>query len=372
MKSVGIITMHRVKNCGSLLQAYALQRKIVDYGYLCEIIDYKYPNKNHLEFLNQNQTNKKNIKYFIGKILFFFILFGQKRKMELFLKNQLNLSKHSYKSNSELKSAPPIYDMYCAGSDQIWNPRFNCNDDIFYMSFVPEKKKIFSYASSCALKNVEEDKNISFLKRFSKISVREQSSQIALEKKLVQEVSLVCDPTLLLTKNEWNLLCKKNTIRIKRPYILFYILTYSYNPYPELDDLVSFLIKTTGLYPVFLYGSLTKSLKYKAKNIYNAGPLEFLQLIRDAELVVTSSFHGTCFSILQQKQFYSLVKSKSDIGDERLISLLSQLGLTDRALEKVNKFEILNMDKIDYCESDKELNKLRATSIKYLKNALND
>ena len=121
-----------------------------------------------------------------------------------------------------------------------------------------------------------------------------------------------------------------------------------------------------------MYASVKRTIKFGAKNILNAGPLEFFNLINNAEIVITSSFHGTCFSILQNKNFYSLVDSAQNASDERIISLLSDLGLENRILEKQEKFKIRNTEDIDYLAVNEKLQKLRESSIDYLRECLGE
>lgn len=370
MKKVGIITMHRVKNCGSILQAYALQQKILELGYKCEIIDYVYPNKEHLIYLNKLNSRKKSLKTFLSDRIYFLLTLKRNYKMKNFLQTNLILSKIKYESQELIKRNPPIYDLYCTGSDQVWNSRFNCNDDVFYMSFCKLTSNIFSYASSSTVKDCADENNLKYLCKYKNISVREKTSQDELQKHFGKKVQINLDPTLLIDGTCWTTLLSLPKRIIKRPYVLFYILTYSFNPYPDVEKLVSEIIKQTHLYPVFLYGSVKRTIKFGAKNILNAGPLEFFNLINNAEIVITSSFHGTCFSILQNKNFYSLVDSAQNASDERIISLLSDLGLENRILEKQEKFKIRNTEDIDYLAVNEKLQKLRESSIDYLRECL--
>lgn len=367
MKKVGIITMHRVKNCGSILQAYALQRKILELGYECEIIDYVYPNKEHLLYLNKLNPSKKTLKNILLNRIYFLLTAERNHKLAKFLKKNLILSKMKYKSQKSIKNNPPFYDFYCTGSDQVWNSRFNCNDDVFYMSFCKSPSDIFSYASSSTVKDCADENNLKYLCKYKNISVREKSSRDELQKHFDNEVQINLDPTLLIDGTSWATLLSSKKRIIKRPYVLFYILTYSFNPYPDIENLISEIIEQTKLYPVFLFGSVKKTIKFGAKNILNAGPKEFFNLINNAELVITSSFHGTCFSILQNKNFYSLVDSVQNNSDERITSLLSDLGLKSRILEKKEKFKIKNSGTIDYAPTNEKLSKLRNESVDYLR-----
>lgn len=241
------------------------------------------------------------------------------------------------------------------------------------MSFCKSFCKIFSYASSSSSKDCSNKENIKLLQKYKYIGVRETFSANELKKHLNAEIHVNLDPTLLFTGKEWTKLLQKSKNRIiKKPYVLFYILTYSFNPYSDIENLISEIIKQTHLFPVFLYGSVKRTIKYNAKNILNAGPKEFFNLIKNAELIITSSFHGTCFSILQNKNFYSLVDSVQNNSDERITSLLSDLGLENRILEKKEKFKIKNNENIDYLLVNKKLERLREKSLCYLKNALSD
>lgn len=372
MKKVGIITMHRVKNCGSILQAYALQQKLLELGYECEIIDYVYPNKEHLFYLNKLNPHKKSLKFLLFEGIYFLLTAERNYKMAKFLKNNLILSNIKYKSQKSIKNNPPLYDFYCIGSDQVWNSRFNCHDDVFYMSFCKSPSNIFSYASSSTVNDCADENNLKYLCKYKNISVREKSSQNELQKHFEKKVQINLDPTLLINGTCWSTLLSSKKRIIKRPYVLFYILTYSFNPYSDIENLISEIIEQNKLYPVFLYGSVKRTIKYNAKNILNAGPKEFFNLINNAELVITSSFHGTCFSILQNKNFYSLVDSVQNSSDERITSLLSDLGLENRILEKQEKFKIRNTEDIDYLAVNEKLQKLRESSIDYLRECLGE
>lgn len=370
MYNLGIITMHRVNNVGSVLQAYALQEYIKKIGYRVQIIDYQYPNSEHLKKLNIQTDRTPFYKNAIIKILKIFVGDNSK-KIKKFLYKYLNLSCY-YPNYKSLIDNPPIYDIYCTGSDQVWNPRFCCNDGAFFLDFINNGKKI-SFGSSISVLNFDTDYN-DFLKEklssYKSIGVREVSSVEYLSQLLQKDIFFNCDPTLLLSISEWNKIVKQKPI-IKRKYILFYILTYSYNPYPKVQNLIDKLVSQTGLYPVFLYGGYRQLFK-KGKCIQDAGPSEFMNLIRNAEIVVTSSFHGTCFSLIFNKQFYSLVKSENDKNDERIQSLLKKIECSDRLLYDDKDYYISDISYINYEKINKNISDYVQPSKEYLKQAIRE
>ena len=126
MKKIGIITIHKIYNYGSVLQAYALQNVCESMGYIVEIIDYKFPNEYHRTKSNTKSVVLLSFKEKLIKYLFLWKLYLQHKLIRRFVYKYLNLSKEEYLSPQQLKDEPPIYDIYITGSDQVWNPRYCC------------------------------------------------------------------------------------------------------------------------------------------------------------------------------------------------------------------------------------------------------
>lgn len=330
-KSVGIITMHRPISFGSSLQAYALQRKIQDLGYDCEIIDYQYPNKLHATRRNPLKVVMSTIIHYLMNLFVGMPVLFERFRFMSFRKNYLKLSQY-YKDSESLVANPPNYDIYCTGSDQVWNTNFTKRDTSFILSFVKGKKKI-SYASSFAVDYVLEECVRDFkhyLSQYESISVREKSGIELVENLTGKNALLVCDPTLLLTKEEWFPLAEQSKIKIDKPYLLVFILTYSYNPYPEVNHIIDTVQKTLGLHTVVLNGNKYDYLRKNTTVIKNAGPLEFLYLFKNASFIITSSFHGVAFSANFEKPFLAVVDKKGK--DSRLMSFIEKVGLEERAI----------------------------------------
>ncbi len=331
-KSVGIITMHRPISFGSSLQAYALQRKIQDLGHDCEIIDYQYPNKLHTTRRNPLKIVMRTIIHYLMNLFMGMPVLFERHRFNSFRRNYLKLSKY-YKNPESLVANPPNYDIYCTGSDQVWNTNFTKRDTSFILSFVKDKKKI-SYASSFAVDYVVDECIPDFkyyLSQYDAISVREKSGIELVENLTGKRASLVCDPTMLLTKEEWFPLAEQSRIKIKKPYILVFILTYSYNPYPEVNHIIDAVQQKLGLHTVVLSGNKYDYLRKNTTVIKNAGPLEFLYLFKNASFIITSSFHGVAFSANFEKPFMAVVNKNGK--DSRLMSFIERVGLEERAIE---------------------------------------
>ena len=151
MKSAGIITIHKINNYGSVLQAYALQEVCRQMGYNVEIIDYTFPNTYHstkakeldIEEVSQQSAEPKWIK-----VLFAKALLRQHKTIAKFVGERLNLSAKSFNSPEELEKSCPAYDVYITGSDQLWSPRYCKGDPAFMLHFAPDSAKKISYAAS--------------------------------------------------------------------------------------------------------------------------------------------------------------------------------------------------------------------------------
>ena len=332
MKKVGIITMHKVVNYGSALQAYALQRVIEKLGYDCEIIDYIYPNAYHL-------SQYAKIPFWKSWILFVIQLlygFPQKKRIKLFeafYSRFLKLSPTCYKSREQLQNNPPHYDIYVTGSDQVWNPKSIMEDTNFMLSFVSgrEAKKI-SYAASFAT-DVIPDKYREIYRKcldeYSAISVREWNGVNIIQSLVGKNAELVLDPTLLLKSNDYDVIAQESIIHMDEPYLLAYLLGYKFNPHPYVDYMVKYLHRKTGYKVVLLNVADTRMwFTPDSVRLRKVGPSEFVYLFKHASLVVTTSFHGTAFSVIYNKPFYALVQSNSQ--DDRISSLLKLLGLEER------------------------------------------
>lgn len=374
MKKIGIATIHDIYNYGSILQAYATQRAVEKMGYDCEIINYRYPNEYHQRKGSLLNVLKSN---FLFRVNAFLKNKLPGRKYDTYVKNYndfkskyYNLSPMRYSNLDELKNFPPKYDIYLSGSDQIWRPEFVKNDDCFFLNFVEGVKKI-SYGSSFSSTNIPEEYKETykkFLNDYSHLGVREASGVSIIKNLTGKDAELVLDPTLLLSKKEWESVLKE--FNSEQPYILCYGQNFGDS---YMERLAKYLIKEK--YPnhkiLRLNGKFYDYFNNKMEFVLDAGPAEFLGIFKNASIVLAQSFHATVFSILFEKEFVSILRG-SENHDTRQLNLLSLLGLNERKVfigEDFNKIDVLEK-KIDYSVVNTVLGLEKEKSLNYLKKSL--
>ncbi|WP_416326819.1 polysaccharide pyruvyl transferase family protein [[Eubacterium] hominis] len=306
---IALITLHDTDNCGSSLQAFALQHYLLSIGHDCEIIDY---------VPSYTKNNGRPIKNFLKKCIYFKDKKNQDISFKKFKNSFMKLSDLKYKTFEDLRQRPPIADIYMTGSDQLWNTYFKCGkDDAYYLKFINNVKKV-SYAVSLGRNNYtnEEIKGlIEKTKDYDKITVRELSSMEILKINNRIDAEHVCDPTLLLERSVYE---EIKIDLLKEPYVFIYLTLES-----DLLDLT--ILKIKKIYPnhkIVYYGSF-KPHCHCDIHIRTAGPQEFLGLIYNASYVIAGSFHATIFSIIFRKNFI-ILPSKNN---ERMIQLLEMLDL---------------------------------------------
>lgn len=321
---IGIITMHRVLNCGSALQAYALQRALSEMGHESEIIDYKYEDK------SASHTPLKRLVDLLREILFGFPVARLKRKFKDFYRKNLVLSPQAYDRESIAKY-PPRYDIYMAGSDQVWNPRFIGDDMNFLLAFTAPEARRISYASSIATGTIDGDtkeRYARYLSRFDAISVRERSGAALVKELSGKEATVCCDPTLLLGRESWDALAAQSRYTAGEKFILVYALSYMFDPFPEIYGIVDTVQRKLGMKVVFLQGRAKDVFRPGSKLIKSAGPADFAFLFREAGFVITTSFHGATFALINDKPLIGVVDKRSQT-DSRIQSLLESVSAAD-------------------------------------------
>ena len=377
MKTIGIITIVKVNNYGAELQAFALQRKLNLMGYKAEIIDYLfYKNK---EFKKEkisrpyyNFPLKKRIKEFLLPIIeemkslpHYKNYQNRIRGFERFHNKYTRFSPVRYYSYSQLYKNPPVYDVYCVGSDQVWNPNCYTSLNPYFLTFAPKSSKKIAYASSFGVKNLPNDaKNIykENLAQLTHISTREKTGIKIIKDLTGREAKLVLDPTFLLTQEEWNEIANCSKVPNYK-YILLYVLKDS----KFITKTAMELSKLSGLKIVRITkGAFKQDSNKSILDITDAAPDDFIGLFSKADLILTNSFHGTVFSIIYQKDFYTILKKDKD-NNSRQIDLLNSLDLGNRL---VYEGSFLQQPSIYYKISNPRIEKLRHQSLDYLINAI--
>lgn len=367
-KKVGIITQHRVVNYGSVLQTYALQEKVKELGYSCEVIDY-YPERfTPIGMLKRIKDKSERFKKsLIARTLARIIIIPSyiiRFKMFFkFINSHFDMTEKTYKTEEELNKANFDYDVFCTGSDQVWNYGWNERIEYpYFLQFAPDSSKKISYAASFGKSELdpqEISETTRLLKRYDAISLRELSGVNIVENLGIKNSVNVLDPTLLLTGKEWRKLSSNKYSEDK------YILIYNLNRNPKIDKYAEELSKETGLKVRYLSYQLHEFYK-NGKMFCNPKVEDFLALIDGASYIITDSFHATAFSLNFNKEFVIVYPERFST---RLQSILEILDLTDRVAKNEKDMSIIN-NKIDYNRVNELLNTERKKSLDWLSSAL--
>lgn len=332
---IGILTFANANNYGAVLQAYASQQFIKNSGHNVQIIDYT-PN-----YPNQKSSDANIIKKLKNKINTLCHLseykFRKKKasKLNKFKKECLIFSPTKY--TGEINELKENYDIIVAGSDQIWNTDLTFCSKSFFLDFKTKAKKT-GYAISVGRENLSQNdcRMIhSYVHNFKQLSVREKSLSVYLKNNENITCDVVCDPVFLLNGDYWTNIAKV-------PKLSGYIFVYAMEYNNTLTDIINKLTRELNKPAVLLYagGKAYDSSSFPGKIIRGIGPEEFLGWIKNADIVLTNSFHGAAFSIIFGNKLVILEHSSRN---ERLVQLtenckcenkLVKLNSTDFSPEK--------------------------------------
>lgn len=351
MKKIGIITYHKHNNYGAVLQAYALQEKIKSMGYDVEIINYKYKNN---KFSLNILKNKGIINYILG-ILGPVTRLPRAYKFFIFRK-YFSLSPKYNKDT--IKLAGQRYDLCFSGSDNVWNAEITNFDKNYFLNFISDPKKKYSYASSFGSSKIPEDLRSEYTKllnSYNMLNTREESGAQLIKSLTNKKANVVVDPTLLLEKKEWNKLA------IAPKEVQKYLLAYQMVPSKKFIQLVNRISKKESLKVIYIPFPMGKVTQGKWK--FGLSPQEWLGYIKYADKIVTDSFHGVIFSIIFQKEFYVVLTQLST----RIENILSKIDLNNRIIENITGYE---QPKINYDNIKIKLKQLISNSNEVLKKCL--
>ena len=375
MKKIGIMTFHASYNCGSILQGMALQNILQNkFNKESEIIDFSNEGQQKVYSVMYKKLTLKNIAKNILCIPGIKMIKKHYEEYEKYIRSHFVLSEKSYSKESELHGIEKNYSMLIAGSDQIWNTKCDDADPAYFLSFAKNIKKI-AYAPSLGATNILEIENAEeykkYLDDFNYLSAREHNGKKWLEELTDRNVELVLDPTLLLTKEEWEKYIEKD-IGIKGDFIFYNAISYN----KENNEKIQEKKKKNNLKVIIIDAKqwYIKRL-YKYKNFVLSdytGPNAFLYLMKNSKYVITTSLHGAAFSSIFNKQFAYVNRKKHNPADDRAKSMLTLLNALDRFkhIDDIN-IELLNTP-IDYKKIEEDKKVLKEKSLKYLEGAINN
>lgn len=354
-EKIGLLTFQNTMNYGAVLQAFALQNVCKKNGIESEIIDY-YNNAVTKREKPITINDLKSVKQLIKYLLMFRAQNKKRKNIDYFCEKNLKLSSQKFFQNNFENFNN--YKGIIVGSDQIWNSNLTDNDLNYFLEKFENKK--YSYAASSGQNGIINKEKIECLKKFSFISVRESQLKQELQEKGISS-ELVLDPTLLLNKEYWSSFAAKRMI--SRNYVLLYQMTTS-------STIFSFAKKIAKENNLTLINANPISMQlFKSRCIIGESPEEWVSLIKNADFVVTNSFHGLAFSINFNKQFFTEVKDNEANNSSRIESLLNLFELNNR---NINDVAFDEYKAIDYENCNRILQDMRYKSIDFIKQIKGD
>lgn len=383
-KKVGIVSCYFKHNYGSMLQAYATQQILDNMGIENETINID----ENVDFANGKKkyymTQITNFTFIKSKLGMIKLKFDKKLKKDLGNNISIRDKKYKefeqkfrltapYKTYAELTKKCKDYSSVLVGSDQLWLP-VNVVADYYTLNWVPDNVNKISLATSFGVSTVPDKYKEcykKFLNRIDNLSVRESAGVKLVSELSNKEATLVCDPTLLLTKQEWMEIQQEERI-IKDKYILCYFLGNNI----EHRKFAERLKEKTG-YKIVSLNHADEYVKYSdifADEIpYDIGPAEWINLIRNAEYVCTDSFHGTVFSLINNTKFFTFErysnKNSKVSTNSRIYSLLEIVNLKERILSGTENVEDVLKYNIDFDKVNTKLADFRNESKAFLEKA---
>lgn len=390
IKKIALVTCYFQHNYGSQLQALATQM-------ICDKLDW--PNETICIDGFKSEIRNAKCRYFLSRFLkmdmntikdkmatvrkglakstnkdYAAKLQTRDNLFNQFAQEKFRLSQR-YNSKAELGNDANKYSAFIVGSDQLWLPS-NITADYYTLNFVPNGTGIrkIAYATSFGVSQLpakQAQMARKFLPLFDNIMVREESGKKLVKQLTNRDVPIVCDPTLLFQAEEWDAIIPKKR-RINEPYILCYFLGNN----PKQRTWAKELARITNLKIVQL-PNLDEYIKsdegFADYPLYDIDPLDFVSLIRDAEYVLTDSFHCTALSALHQKTFFCFRRYQDDgkvSTNGRLYSLLKSIGLSERMLTTNESVKDCLQMHIDYATTNKFIEQMRLFSTESLKNSI--
>ena len=380
MKKIGILTFfYNTINYGGALQAYALSKVLNDKGFHAEQISYKIQSTNQHESI-LHRIKRKGVLSIAAKLIDMVycklnanrIAKLKEQKQEAFKHFTGEMIPHTEKiyTSNIIKETVALYDAFITGSDQVWNGY----DYAYYLDFVPESKQKISYAASIARASLSGSQKEVFrksLSTFDSVSVREAEAVALLKDVTVNEPVLVADPTLLLAKEDWELVCQE--CAVDGDYVLCYFLGDN----RKAKMLAKKFANQNELKTVFIpinYGIASVfDAQYADISRNDVSPQQFIYLIKNAKYIFTDSFHAMVFSFLFRKQFFIFKRNKQNEMSSRIDNVAEYFNASARVCftnERETIQYINSCPPMDYEEDFSQLEELKKRSFEFLFHAV--
>ncbi len=386
-KKIGIVSLvYGSNNYGGILQGYALAKACQKLGYDAKQISIEFSktteqlkNSKEKDLFTRFIKKKTGLKKRFSKYVYYHLLDGNKRgsKFNSFYEYNIPHTEKVY-SISNINETNELFDSFICGSDVIWqqnNP--GMIKDIYYLGFVENEKRKIAYAPSFG-KNFIPKENYSrtreLLSRFDALSVREESGKKILAE-LGLDSKLVLDPTLLISKDDWLQLCSHGDYFEKKQH---YAFAYLLGEIPQNRKSITSYCKKANLKLITIPYGINRfrsmDFSFGDQQILNADPIAFLNLIRNADIFFTDSFHGIVFSSIFNVKYWAFPRNKSQHVNSlntRLENIVELLGTKDRYI-KADDLYSKNDESINWSQVNRNMATAINNSKEYLKNALSE
>ena len=372
-------------NYGTSLQGYAMLKKIQQLGYNCEVIQYK-----------KNLTIIQKLRFIVnairaGEAKELYSRFTKKNVLKKYPQYALGIKQrteavnkykekkliplfHEYVGYEALHNGSRNYSAVVVGSDQVWTP-MSLPNKFFNLLFVDDSVTKVAYASSFGVSeipNFQKKATGEYLDRFAYIGVREQRGKEIVDSLSHKTAQVVADPTLLLSRDEWEKEIEDSKVNETEPYIFCYFLGTNQDARKAVNELKA----KTGLKIITIRHMdeyVPEDEKFGDEAPYNVDPNDFVKYISKATYVCTDSFHCSVFSIIFHRRFmtfYRFANNSKTGRNSRIDSLFNVLGVNKNHI--YTEGNILNGIEapINWPNVDINLCKLRQESIDFLDNAL--
>ena len=366
---VNVITRHAPTNYGSLLQAIATQRVIMNLGHECRIINYIPKCETGVRMaITQLEQKTKWRRNPIKKAIYLVVAEPETLLMDrklLAMRKKYLLMGPWCATTGELKKlyAEKKDEVFLTGSDQVWGPISTGHyDPTYFLDFVPKSSRKLAFAASFG-KAIFDEQTLKeygvLLKKYDSLAVRENVA-VELLKKMDISAKQVLDPTLLMDADAWSEYVKP----MKKPEK--YVLVYQIHANSDLDHYAVKFAEKAEL-PLLRVSPLLHQAKRSGKFVYCPDISGFLDLVKNAAYMVTDSFHGTAFAINFNTQFVEVLPNTGT--SSRNQSILELTGLTDRIVRDLNDFSYIDQE-IDFKEANEKIGTSRIESIRILEEML--
>lgn len=332
MRKIGIYTFFR-SNYGAMLQAYSLYKNVKEICPYDEVYMVDFKTKAHEGVNNVVKRRSPNFLFnFIWQLMALLRcrqLIRRKKSIEEFHNTAFQYT-DCYSSVKELLENPPAMDLHLSGSDQVFNPKGKYHD-VYFLNFPKKGSKKISYAPSFGVSSLT-DEETNFVRKcandFDALTCRENEGAKILSDLTGKDVPVVLDPVFLTSKSSWN------NFAVNPPKDKPYIFIYALKDTAKLMKIALQIRSEKGINEIIILSPNDLRYYRHCRHIYYPGPKEFVGLVKNASTIVTDSFHGTAFSIIFEKEFYTYISKP--LVSSRITTLLSGLGLSERIINNID------------------------------------